>query len=208
MASSDSQTTAASDAAGAPILNIVGDKVALGPQTKALAPLMARWCNDFEVALYSGDDLKPTAPELYDAEHEKHSKEWPVRQTAFTIYERATLRPIGIAEWRRIDGARRTADYGILIGEKDCWGKGYGTETTILMLEYAFTVLNLHSVMLTTYSYNERAIRAYTRAGFHEFGRRRECMRLGDQVYDDVYMDCLASEFERPARGVVARPQR
>lgn len=189
-----------------PILNIVGEKVALGPQTKAHAALMARWCNDFEVALYSGDDLRPTVPEFYDAEYEKHSKEWPTHQTAFTIFERATFRPIGFAEWRHIDAARRTADYGIVIGEKDCWGKGYGTETTVLMLEYAFTVLNLHSVMLTTYAYNARAIGAYTRAGFREIGRRRECMRLGDQLYDDVYMDCLASEFKRPAHSVVRLP--
>jgi RimJ/RimL family protein N-acetyltransferase len=190
----------------APILNFVGEKVALGPQSKALAPLLARWCNDFEVALYSGDDLRPTAPELYDAEHDKHSKEWPVRATAFTIYERATLRPIGITGWRHIDGARRTAVYGILIGEKDCWGKGYGTETTGLMLEYAFTVLNLHCVMLSTASFNARAIGAYTRAGFRELGRWRESIRLGDRVYDEVFMECLATEFKGPARGVVARP--
>lgn len=201
----DTQAASGTDLA-APILNITGEKVALGPHTKALAPLMARWCNDFAVALYSGDALRPTAPELYDAEHEKHSKEWPVHATAFTIYERATLRPIGIAEWRHIDAIHRKADYGILIGEKDCWGKGYGTETTVLMLEYAFDVLNLHSVMLTTYSYNARAIGAYTRAGFREIGRWRESARLGDRLYDDVFMDCLASEFKRPARGIIQRP--
>jgi RimJ/RimL family protein N-acetyltransferase len=191
--------------AAPPILNIVGEKVALGPQTRALAPLLARWCNDFEVAVYSGDDLRPTAVELYEAEHEKSSKEWQSRQTAFTIYERATLRPIGIAEWRHIDQAHRTADYGILIGEKDCWGKGYGTETTRLMLEYAFTALNLHSVTLTTSSFNTRAIGAYTRAGFREFGRWRDSRRFGERVYDTVFMDCLASDFKGPMHGVVER---
>ena len=206
MSQANTQPTSASEAAPTPILNFVGEKVALGPQSKALAPLMARWCNDFEVALYSGDDLRPTAPELYEAEHDKHSKEWPVRATAFTIYERATLRPIGITGWRHIDGAQRTAEYGILIGEKDCWGKGYGTETTGLMLEYAFTVLNLHSVTLTTASYNTRALGAYTRAGFREFGRWRQSRRLGDQTYDTVFMDCLATEFKGPARSIVARP--
>ncbi|HEY7833979.1 MAG TPA: GNAT family protein [Ktedonobacterales bacterium] len=190
----------------APILNIVGEKVALGPQSSDHVPLIARWVNDFEVALYSGDALKPTAVELHQAEHEKASKEWQSHRVGFTIYERATLRPIGIAEWRHIDGARRTADYGILIGEKDCWGKGYGTETTRLMLDYAFTALNLHSVMLTTASYNARAIGAYTKAGFREFGRWRESLRLGDRVYDDVFMECLASEFQPPARGILERP--
>jgi hypothetical protein len=50
--------------------------------------------------------------------------------------------------------------------------------------------------MLTAFSYNERGLRVYTRAGFKEFGRRREARRFGGRVYDEVYMDCLATEFE------------
>jgi RimJ/RimL family protein N-acetyltransferase len=187
----DLQTAAAT--AAEPILNMVGEKVALGPRTADHARLMAR-C------------LRPTSVELYTSEHEKESKEWQARKTGFTIFERSTLRPIGFAEWRHIDPARRTADYGIIIGEKDCWGKGYGTETTIMMLEYAFTVLNLHSVLLTTYAYNERAIGAYTRAGFREIGRWREAQRLGDRLYDVVFMDCLSADFQHPLRSVVERP--
>jgi RimJ/RimL family protein N-acetyltransferase len=66
------------------------------------------------------------------------------------------------------------------------------------MLDYAFTILGLHNVMLTVDSYNERGIRAYTRAGFKVIGRRRESHRLGDRPFDVILMDCLASEFESP----------
>jgi RimJ/RimL family protein N-acetyltransferase len=83
-----------------------------------------------------------------------------------------------------------------MIGEKDCWNKGYGTETAMLLLDYGFRALGLHNIMLTAFSYNERGLRAYTRAGFKEFGRRREARRFGEQAYDVVYMDCLATEFE------------
>jgi RimJ/RimL family protein N-acetyltransferase len=83
-----------------------------------------------------------------------------------------------------------------LVGEKDCWNKGYGTETTTLMLDYGFTALGLHNIMLRVFSYNERARRAYLRAGFKEIGRRREARRLAGRAYDVVYMDCLATEFE------------
>jgi RimJ/RimL family protein N-acetyltransferase len=185
---------------------MVGERVALGPQTKDLAPLLARWTNDFEVAMYGGDDLRPTAVELYEAEHERQSKDWQVVRTDFTIYERSTLRPIGIALWRHVHAINRTAEYGIMIGEKDCWDKGYGTETTRLMPEYAFTALNLHTVLLTTASFNARAIGAYTRAGFREFGRWREARRFGDRVYDEVYMECRAADFTLPARGIIERP--
>ena len=116
------------------------------------------------------------------------------------------MRPIGFTEWRHIHGANRTADYGIVIGEKDCWGKGYGTETTRLMLEYAFTVFNLHSVLLTTNAFNERAMRTYLRAGFREVGRWRESHRFGDRLYDEVVMDCLASEFTGQTGRILSLP--
>jgi diamine N-acetyltransferase len=48
----------------------------------------------------------------------------------------------------------------------------------------------------TTFSYNERAIRAYTRAGFQVGGRHREAKRLGNQAFDVIYMDCLATDFQ------------
>jgi diamine N-acetyltransferase len=55
--------------------------------------------------------------------------------------------------------------------------------------------LGLHSVMLTLAEYNEVGRRAYTRAGFREIGRRRQAWRLGERLWDEIYMDCLASEF-------------
>ena len=91
-----------------------------------------------------------------------------------------------------------SSEFGLLIGEKECWGKGYGTETTRLMLDYGFTCLNLHNIMLRAYSFNERGLRAYRRAGFQEIGRRREAIRLAGRVHDEVLMDCLATEFESP----------
>jgi RimJ/RimL family protein N-acetyltransferase len=86
-----------------------------------------------------------------------------------------------------------------MIGEKECWGKGYGTETTTLMLDYGFTLLGLHNICLSVFSFNERGIRAYTRAGFREIGRRREAICLAGRAHDIVFMDCLASEFQSPA---------
>ena len=66
------------------------------------------------------------------------------------------------------------------------------------MLDYAFSALGLHNVMLRAFAFNERAIRAYVRAGFREIGRRRESHRLGNRVFDEVLMDCLATDFRSP----------
>jgi diamine N-acetyltransferase len=189
-----------------PVLNIVGEKVALGPVQKSMLPFFVRWENDFSVALMSGDSLRPVSREQMETRLERNSKEESSHFVEFAIYERASLRLIGTVHLRHIDRTMRTAEYGILIGEKDCWGKGYGTETTMMILDYAFTILGLHNVLLSTYGYNERAVRAYTRAGFRVMGRWRESARVGDQVYDTIFMDCLSTEFRTPLKRVVELP--
>ena len=120
------------------------------------------------------------------------------REVRFTLYDRATMQAIGNSGLHDIDLFHRTAEFGIMIGEKEFWGRGYGTETARLMLDYGFTALGLNNIMLTVYSYNQRGLRAYTRAGFREFGCRRQAVRLGQQAFDIIYMDCLAEEFQSP----------
>jgi RimJ/RimL family protein N-acetyltransferase len=190
-----------------PLLNILGEKIALGPVQKSMLPAFERWHNDFAVTIMSGNPLRPVDREESEATYERHSKRKAGGEyIEFAIYERASWRLIGIAILSHINHLMRNAEYGILIGEKDCWGKGYGTETTILMLDYAFTVLGLHNVLLNTYGYNERGIRAYTRAGFRVVGRWREAARVSDQVYDIIFMDCLSTEFRSPLRRVIDLP--
>ena len=177
-----------------PIINIVGEKVALGPHRRDLLPLYQKWINDFEVTRTLAVGLRPMTWEAEEAWYNSPRD----RDVSFTIYERATLRPIGNTGLHNVDHKHRTAEFGIMIGEKDCWDKGYGTEVARLMLDYGFTGLGLHNIFLRAYGYNERAIRAYSRAGFRLIGRRREARRFGGRPYDEVFMDCLATEFESP----------
>ncbi|MEO7002561.1 MAG: GNAT family protein [Ktedonobacterales bacterium] len=191
-----------------PIYNIVGEKVALGPGTREeTINLFNRSDNDFAVSIFSGDPLRPVIREATEADYDRYSKGDASREVGFLIYDRATSKAIGAVSLRHIDPVRQTAEFGIVISDKARWGKGYGTESTILMLDYGFTVLGLHNVLLMTYAYNERAIRAYKRAGFREIGRWREAMRIGTRHYDVLYMDCLASEFTSPLKPVVEYPE-
>jgi diamine N-acetyltransferase len=181
------------------VLNIVGEKVALGPHRRDLLSLYQRWINDFEVTRTLAAGLRPMTFEAEEAWYDRVVKS--ERDVVFTIYEKTSMRPIGSTGLHAVDHPTRTAEFGMMLGEKDCWGKGYGTEVTMLMLDYAFTGLGLHNVMLRVHSHNERAIRAYKRAGYREIGRRREAHRLGGRAYDVVYMDCLVTDFESPVLG-------
>jgi diamine N-acetyltransferase len=187
---------AASENAERPILNIEGDLVALGPLRRDLLPLYQRWVNDLGTIRTLG--LAPL-PITSEKEHDWYDRQSKVEDDVpFTIYERETLRPIGNTGLHGVDHRNRSATFGILIGEPDCRGKGYGTQTTRLMLDYAFTALGLHNVMLTVFEFNPAGISAYLKAGFKEIGRRRECRMMGGKLWDEVHMDCLSSEFERP----------
>jgi RimJ/RimL family protein N-acetyltransferase len=180
--------------AAAPPLTLVGERVALGPLHKGLLPLLWKWESDLELSVLTGDPARPSTPEDIEQLYEQYRKAGQDR-AVFVLYERPTLRPIGTAGLLGINHQHRTAELGMGIGEHDCWGKGYGTEATRLLLDYAFHALALHSVLLRVFSYNERAIRAYLRAGFREIGRHRQAQRIGRQVYDVVLMDCLATDF-------------
>lgn len=187
------------------IINIRGDKVALGPFHRGILPLLSRWFNDFGFNILAGDLTVPMTPEDIEAEYERCTK--GADRVDFIIYEHATMRPIGVVNLRDIDRRHLTAELGIGIGERDCWSKGYGTETTYLMLDYGFNGLGLHNIMLDPVSFNERAIRAYRRVGFREIGRRREAYRIGARAYDLVLMDCLASDFKNPLKPALELPE-
>ena len=182
----------------APLANITGEKITLGPVRHDLLPVYLRWNNDFEVNRTRLFTWRPITHEVAQAWYQRTSQEEGIGGITFTIYERVTVRPIGLTYLFDIDYFSQTAEYGIMIGEKDCWGKGYGTEVTALMLDFGFTGLCLHQIRLRTVSFNARGIGAYTRAGFRLVGRWREAHRFGGRAYDIVLMDCLASEFASP----------
>lgn len=183
----------------APILNITGELVALGPLDRGLVSLYQRWLNDFSHARNFDDTPEPWTMERALALFEARAA--PSDDTIiFTIYERGSLQPVGYTMLVDISFRHRSAGFAIHIGEGAAHGKGYGTETTRLMLDYAFTSLVLHSVYLTVAEYNHAGRRAYQRAGFRETGRFRQAWLMGGRFWDEIIMDCLAGEFTEMSR--------
>lgn len=199
----DELQTASADAPSQPVLNIRGERVALGPLHRGLLPLIERWDNDFQVADLRGDDPRPHTVESIAAGWEPLLRGEREDWIGFAIYALPDLRPIGITNIRDFTNSHGTAEFGIAIGEATDRGQGYGTEATRLVLDYAFTILGVYNVWLDTLAYNVGAIRAYEKAGFREIGRRRGARMLAGKRYDVVLMDCIADEFVPPARRVL-----
>jgi RimJ/RimL family protein N-acetyltransferase len=102
---------------------------------------------------------------------------------------------VGFTYLRRLDLLNRSAEYGVFLGPQNIRGQGLGTETTHLMLDYAFHELNLHRVWLSVFAFNKRAVRCYTQCGFREEGVFRESVFSGGRYHDTLIMSILSEEF-------------
>ncbi len=174
---------------------LVGSHCYLSPPAADDAPLFAEWLNDPEIALPLGDEAYHTlSMEALELDIESSQRR---QDNLFTIVDLETDCSIGRCLLFDVDAVNRSAMLGIFIGDKGYWGRGYGQEAIQLLLEYAFDLLNLNSIMLGVYEFNLRAIHAYEKLGFRVIGRRRQARIIGGKAYDALLMDVLSSEFER-----------
>jgi RimJ/RimL family protein N-acetyltransferase len=164
---------------------------AFNPETDAA--IAARWSRDTEYHRLA--DTDPAYPRSTQEAKERVERD-SEHVFGFVIRTQADDRLIGeIGVWLE-SWAQGEAWAGIVIGERDYWGNGYGTEAMQLLLRYAFTELNVRRVSLNVFAYNPRAIRSYEKAGFrHEGLVRGDCHRTG-QRWDTVFMGILREEWE------------
>jgi RimJ/RimL family protein N-acetyltransferase len=117
------------------------------------------------------------------------------RDIALGIAVREGDRLIGVAGLHAIHPVNRAAIYGILIGDREFQGQGYGTEATRLMVKYAFEELNLNRIELAVFADHERAVKCYQRAGFVIEGRARQAWFRNGRWHDDLRMAILREEY-------------
>jgi RimJ/RimL family protein N-acetyltransferase len=180
---------------------LIGQRCYLSPCAPEDAELWARWETDLRVAIPLGD-------EAYTVSTPRKAQDWieqasHAQEPVFTIVTTEGDVPIGRCLLFAVNPVDRSAMLGILIGEAEYRGQGYGTEALRLLLDYAFNLLNLHSVMLGTFDFNAAAQRCYQKVGFREIGRRRQARCIAGRYYDAILMDLLADEFTSPMVGAM-----
>ncbi len=171
-----------------------GNHVHLGPLKKEYIPTFLKWFNDPEITQF----LDVHAPMTFEAELEwfnNASKQQNPITFLIHFNDPDVPRLIGNCAIH-ISQTNRVGTLGIVIGEKDCWGKGYGTEALKLLIEYGFNTFDLHRVELQTYGFNERAFKSYLKVGFREEGRRREAIFANGEYHDAIMMGLLRSEWK------------
>ena len=102
---------------------------------------------------------------------------------------------IGGSQLKEIDWRNRSAEFGIFIGEKNEWGKGYGTEATKLLIKFGFMSLNLHRIWLRVDADNLAAQKCYEKVGFIKEGIFRDEVYREGNYHDSVVMSILKYEY-------------
>ena len=184
---------------------IEGNRVVLRKHAPENVEAFQRWYSDPEVARLARYQDAPMRADEIDRFFQLRAL--GTDSLTMAIHDRETDRLIGSCAFSQVDGENGSAMYHITIGEKDTWGRGYGTEATQLMLDHAFGTLGLHRIALTVFEFNERAIRAYRRCGFVVEGRSRESIWRDGRWWDELAMSVLSSEWhEQRGPGSVAAP--
>jgi L-threonylcarbamoyladenylate synthase len=125
---------------------------------------------------------------------EKEQQEDP-HTIGFSVHTLADDKLIGFVAFDGISWQHGDTFVAIGIGDPAYRGNGYGTDAMRVMLRYGFLELNLQRVQLNVFSYNERAIKSYCKAGFIIEGCMRGMLRRDGQRWDFVYMSVLRAEW-------------
>lgn len=174
------------------VRKLVGEKVYLSPMQLADAELYVKWMNHMPMAENLGTPTKTIG-----IENELSWIRNNESKNQFAIIKVANDELIGNCGFHNMNHISQSAELGLFIGEKKDRNKGYGSEVIELLLNYGFDYLNLHSIMLSVYAFNERAIHCYEKIGFKEIGRRREAYYCRNQFHDVIFMDILKDEWNR-----------
>jgi len=95
---------------------------------------------------------------------------------------------IGTMALHEIDWPNRNANTGAMIGEKEYWGKGYGTDAKMILLDYAFNTLNLHTVSSMAFAFNKRSIGYNAHCGYRVEGVQKSRLFRAGRYWDRVLL--------------------
>ncbi len=116
--------------------------------------------------LYSGGTSRRLGIDTFDGEH------------------------IGNCMYYDVDLRRGRAELGIMIGKREYWGKGYGTDAVAALLRHIFTSMSIDLVYLHTLEWNQRARQAFAKSGL------RETVKVRRSGLDFVKMEIERSDWE------------
>jgi RimJ/RimL family protein N-acetyltransferase len=171
---------------------LAGARIYLRPLEKGDLPARRTWCNDAEIRALTSE-VFPLSEAGAESDYESLLRDEMRAWFAITLRENDHL--IGEAGLQHIFAPWRSAGLSITIGNKFYWGKGYGREVLLLLMNYAFGELSLHRLSVEVVETNERALRFFEKAGFIREGARRDGYFHNHRFSNFILLSILEGEF-------------
>ena len=177
------------------IIFLEGERILLRPLTKNdMTPVYLQWLNDEEVTRFNSHATFPNTQEKMEAYY--NSLQDNNRNVVLGIIDKTTNRHIGNVALQQINWVSKNAEFAILLGDKEFWGKGMGEEAAILIVTYGFERLNLHRIYCGTIQGNEGMKKLAKKLFMTEEGRRREAIFKNGKYLDIIEYGVLKEEFD------------
>ena len=176
----------------------------MDPQDEALRKWMhTNIVNMPSIAAFSDTSLlKPHSVKWTESLIERLAKSpFPVIIVLPDGDKEVTIGAIGLMASGADTEHHRVASMGIFIAT-EFQNNGYGTEASQWIVDYGFRFMNLHSINLSVYSFNERAMAVYRKIGFRVEGKLRERLFLDRKWHDIIQMGILEHEWDEMRKQV------
>jgi RimJ/RimL family protein N-acetyltransferase len=175
---------------------IRGERVFLRPFEPSDAEIYRRWRSDVRpMGLAGYPDPAPLSLAGARKRIDEATANFGTDEYLFAICLIEDERPIGETSLFRLDRLNGSAMLGIFIGEPDEWSKGYGTDAVDVLVDFGFAELRLERIALNVWTENERAMRAYEKAGFTLEGTLRHDRYEHGTYTDGHVMSILRDEW-------------
>lgn len=174
---------------------LIGDKIALEPFSENhLTENYVRWLNDPEVCRYNSHGAERYT--LAKAKDYFREIQQSKNKLVFAICLLPERRHVGNVSLY-ISTANNSGEIAILIGEKDVWGKGIGTEAYQILIDYAFHHFKLHRLFSGLAAENVPMKNIVAKLGFEKEGVLRDAFLKNGKYQDIEYWGLLNRSDKR-----------
>ncbi|MFA6421863.1 MAG: GNAT family protein [Candidatus Buchananbacteria bacterium] len=175
-----------------PILK--GKKIILKPINLKEAPSFVKWFQDEEVIKFLGRQNKglTLVKEKQYIKKIAENKE----QVLWSIYTKDGVH-IGSTDLHSLSKENKKTEWGIMIGDKNYWNKGYGQDVLKTIIKYSFNTLKLNRFGLSVYEGNIGGIKCYAKCGLKKEGIKRQSIYRYGRFWDEIIMAMLKSDYKK-----------
>ncbi|AGK98072.1 acetyltransferase, ribosomal protein N-acetylase [Clostridium pasteurianum BC1] len=171
-----------------------GEKVCLRAYKEEDIKLAMKFVNDRELKKFLVTNI-PFPMSLWEEETwVKAQKGSESGEYNFAIEDIKTNKYIGGCGIQKVNWLTRVAVVGIMIGDKDYWSKGYGTDAMKVLMKFIFEDMNINKIRLNTFSFNERAKKCYEKCGFEVEGILKNEIFKEGKYYDEIIMSAFSKK--------------